>query len=333
MNLLILNIILLFFYSCSPQAPQPASLPVPIKEIGAVSKIKGTALINQQSLTLTSTLQEGDVIETGPKSFVQLKMNDQTIINLSAKTKIILKRYALNPEHREVNINLLIGKIKTHFRQKLIGPGSLQVTTKSTSFGVRGTEFITESSSLGKTKMILLEGKVVLAKKNEQEQIIKEIEVKPMEMVTIEESKPEAVIETKVISTEELSAVTNDEELNVNLENFKPEEIIEEPITETAPVIEQQVTEVLTNEKITNYLLSLEHSLKAFPSHSLNSALNKGEKNYRVPVIDENGSKSYVPVSEEFLSHLMTAKGNKVISVPPQSLDKAPERVPASLGL
>jgi hypothetical protein len=335
-------------------APTTQNIQPAILNIGKIIKVKGTVLRNNQVAKEGDLLSEGDTIETKERAFARMKMEDETVINLGQKSKINLKDYKLNdPDNRIVDINLIVGKVKTHFVKKLEGnKGSLKVSTKLASFGVRGTEFITENTASGKTKMLLLEGKVILTKKKKDSEEKQEIEIRPLEVVSFEEKTEEVI--TQTVSEEALVQTAEDEDLNIDIQQI--EESLKIDIEEEKAEVTPKSSSVKGDPNIRNFLFSLEHGSKALPLKqngkivyfdkmaqdklvrnkkgeviAIDPSLDKGEKMYRVPVIFENGDKAYVAVSEEYLKSVIKQSDRLGIQVFDQNRNNEyPARMPAS---
>ncbi|MFW5640148.1 MAG: FecR family protein [Thermodesulfobacteriota bacterium] len=95
-------------------------------------------------------LFKGDILVTGKKGKVSLKLNDGSILTLATETRLVLNESIYDPEESENRssfIGLGVGKIRC-WVQKLTGfrRSEFQVKTKTAIVGVRGSDFIVEAT-------------------------------------------------------------------------------------------------------------------------------------------------------------------------------------------
>jgi hypothetical protein len=143
----------------------------------------------------------------------------------------------------------------------------------------------------------------------------------------------------------------------MNTDIQKIEESIPLPVE---PKIEEAPKSTSTDAAVRNFLFSLEHGSKALPWKNkgkivyfndtlsqkglaknkkgeiviVDPSLDKGEKIYKVPVVDEKGKKLYVSVSEKYLHSLMSQTKDLGIKVIDHNNTEnySRQRLPASFG-
>jgi hypothetical protein len=155
--------------------------------IGKIYFCKGTFFINRIEEKcngkMNKEIYESDLIETDIRSFVKLKMVDETNIMLGPKSKFDIEEYSVvNKNEKNITISLIKGFLHTHFREK-VKKGKAIIKTRNASMGVRGTEFITEFDG-SKTRVFLFHGLVSVTsidKKND------DYLIKPNELVEIDD--------------------------------------------------------------------------------------------------------------------------------------------------
>ena len=116
---------------------------------GTVILAKGvvTATNSEQKsrvLAKGSGIEEGDVVNTGSKSFAVIRMLDNTKLTLKPDTTVAVGAFNVKEGEEEGCINLVKGGLRTV--TGLIGqrkPESFNVDTPIASIGIRGTDFIT----------------------------------------------------------------------------------------------------------------------------------------------------------------------------------------------
>ena len=134
--------------------------------IGTVVTLKGQALVKQLPLQKEDIISEGDIIVTGAKSFIRLKMNDKTMINIGPNSTLDLKTYRLNEGKRQNYLSLVKGKMRILVKEKAKSGEKIQIKVKQVSIGVRGTEIITnayEAAGSPSSDILLVKGKTTIS--------------------------------------------------------------------------------------------------------------------------------------------------------------------------
>ncbi len=164
---------------------------------GKAVSVEGRVLIRQERDVKTAAaaakqlvpgdlVKEGDVINTSSDGKAKLMLEDKTILDLGPSA--LFKVLKFNPNHggdRQVSVSMEYGTVRASVSKPLVRGGKFQIHTRSATMGVRGTEFIVQSSmgslaSMGKsagggkesgaakssapeTKVTVVQGKVEVA--------------------------------------------------------------------------------------------------------------------------------------------------------------------------
>ena len=140
--------------------------PMLAAEYGTFMVVKGIVKIESGGATsdakVSSKVQVGDTIISGNDSRAKIVMSDRNILNISPNTKMKIEKYTNSPGDKNVNLNLLEGKVRSKVEQKYDNKNSkFEVRTATAVAGVRGTEFVTSYSPITKvTEVITLKGQV-----------------------------------------------------------------------------------------------------------------------------------------------------------------------------
>lgn len=112
--------------------------------IGTVNVRHGGAA-GGEVLRPAMTISEGDVIETAANGKAKLLMNDKTILDINSSSTFRVDEYKGSGGERQVGLAVDNGKVRTAVSEPLTGKGKFIIKTKTTTMGVRGTEFIVAS--------------------------------------------------------------------------------------------------------------------------------------------------------------------------------------------
>ncbi len=128
-----------------------------------------------QPLTSGKTLQVGWTINTEADGKAKLLLTDRTVIDLTPSTEFKVDQFKQNGKdtlNREVSLAVKVGKIRSSVNSPVSDKGKFLIKTKSTTMGVRGTEFIVNSmiSNSGdkgvqnvNTQITVIHGKVAVS--------------------------------------------------------------------------------------------------------------------------------------------------------------------------
>jgi hypothetical protein len=114
---------------------------------GTVSYLVGTATRTaggkSEELKKGSTVFQDDVIETGDKARLELKLNDKSVIRLAPKSKTQLKAASFEggPDNRKFSASLALGNVWAKVTSAVGGDAKFEVETENAVAGVRGTTF------------------------------------------------------------------------------------------------------------------------------------------------------------------------------------------------
>lgn len=149
----------------------PVASKVIPKYLGEVILVKGNVTAKKRSgdrkvkLKMGTKVWPQDVVETKGRSFLKLLMVDDTYLTLGPKSLIDFKKFKFKEKtDRIMDVNLLRGKMRMHFRKKA-KEGDIRVQVGEVAMGVRGTEIMGNSfktkSGTRVSQVALLTGSVL----------------------------------------------------------------------------------------------------------------------------------------------------------------------------
>ncbi len=113
-----------------------------------------------------SKVYEGDTIVTGVDSRAKIVMSDRNVINVSPDTQLKIAQYQNNADSgkKNVELELVKGKVRNNVEQKYEGENSFQVKTPTAVAGVRGTQFVVGYNASSRvTSVVTFKGSVSLS--------------------------------------------------------------------------------------------------------------------------------------------------------------------------
>jgi hypothetical protein len=121
---------------------------------GNIAKFSGSVQITNQGQSkaheakLGEIVKEGDLIETGDKSLVEIRLDNNNAINMKPNSKLFIVKLAVNPATGEYEniFDLTIGKIKARI-EGLKGKSKFEVKTPLAICGARGTILYVDASA------------------------------------------------------------------------------------------------------------------------------------------------------------------------------------------
>lgn len=190
----------------------------------------------QRPIQIKDEVKDGDIIETGDKSYIIIQTNDGIIIRFEANTKVDIASIS-DFTKRELNLNK--GKILSSV-SKLKKGSEYKISTMTAVASVRGTEFLTEYSG-DKTIVAVGNGKVSVinsgTKKTEaldtgKSAVIANAEaaIKLRDINSIESLELSKISKTPMVENAEKKSV--DELKNLYKDNFADSEEINSRIGE-----------------------------------------------------------------------------------------------------
>ena len=135
-----------------------AAPPVPAGRTvaGEVVSINGVVFVREDGASSASAIRNvkagdvlyaGDVVNTSSTGSAKLLLKDKTVVDLGPSALLKLNKFSANGgSDREVDVSMAYGSIRTAVSQKLQGKGKIFVRTSVTTMGVRGTEFVVDST-------------------------------------------------------------------------------------------------------------------------------------------------------------------------------------------
>jgi hypothetical protein len=135
---------------------------------GSIIKLRGSAFKlvantgEQVILNKDSKVHSGDLIITSSKSFVKLKMTDDTSISIASNTTFKIKEFLHKGEKRKTIFNLVHGKYRAKINRKVKEGQEVTFGSRTVSVGVRGTEFFSNAYAVSNAPV----GDVALLKGN-----------------------------------------------------------------------------------------------------------------------------------------------------------------------
>lgn len=140
------------------------------EERAFVSFFAGTASIEREGkasipVKVQDQVKDGDIIETGDRSYVIIQTDDGIVIRFDSNTRVVFKSIS-DEKNRELNLDR--GKVVSSV-SKLKKESEYRVKTPTAVASVRGTEFLTEYDK-GKTVVAVGKGKVSVVKTATEEE-------------------------------------------------------------------------------------------------------------------------------------------------------------------
>lgn len=122
----------------------------------------------KQKVKVGDKVFPGDTVETATESRAKIVMSDRNVINISPETQLVIQKYENNGDEKNVEMNLLQGKVRNNVEQKYDGDkNKFMVKTPTAVAGVRGTQFFTSfDPGTQITSVVTLRGTVSLAPVN-----------------------------------------------------------------------------------------------------------------------------------------------------------------------
>lgn len=118
----------------------------------------------KQKVKVGDKVSPGDVVESAAESRAKTVMSDRNVINISPDTKLEIQKYENDGKNKNVEMNLLQGKVRNNVEQKYDGEkNKFLIKTPTAVAGVRGTQFFTSFDPATKiTAVVTLRGAVSL---------------------------------------------------------------------------------------------------------------------------------------------------------------------------
>jgi len=143
------------------------ALTAPAAEFGTFVLVKGQVKVEYQNgsvspAKVSAKIGVGDTIVTSEDSRAKIVVfGSRNIINILPNTKLKLQQIAQNKDTKNIELNLVDGKIRANVGDRFEGASKFEVRTTTAVAGVRGTQFIVSFSSANKiTEVVTIRGVV-----------------------------------------------------------------------------------------------------------------------------------------------------------------------------
>jgi len=120
--------------------------------VGMIKKTSGTVEIKRAKKILLAKegdlLENGDIVLTKSKSSVGIVFDDGTRVSLGEKAIFLIKKFKVEPDKKEYDVDLELKKGKAVFSSGKVGklsPKSVKFRIPTGIIGVRGTKFAVEA--------------------------------------------------------------------------------------------------------------------------------------------------------------------------------------------
>jgi hypothetical protein len=96
-----------------------------------------------ESLSMGSSLSEGDEVETRKRTRLELTLADGSVVRLGplSRAKLDTAAFGKTPQDRKVSARLLVGNVWANVAKAVGGESRFEVRTENAVAGVRGTTF------------------------------------------------------------------------------------------------------------------------------------------------------------------------------------------------
>lgn len=137
-------------------------------EFGTFMLVKGKVLILSDSgqsteAKVSSKIYVGETVVTNTDSRAKIIMSDRNVLNILPNTKMKIEKYSSAVGAKEVQLNLIEGKVRSNVGEKYDNKSSkFEIRTATAVAGVRGTEFITSYDPATRvTEVLTIHGQVI----------------------------------------------------------------------------------------------------------------------------------------------------------------------------
>ena len=124
----------------------------------------------ERVLGKNSKVYKKEEIRTEGKTFLKIRLIDQTIVTLGPKTRILVESFKFKTaKDRSYSIRVLRGKFRGYFRHKS-DPGKIKIKAQSYALGIRGTKALVNNNTVAGqqvVQMALLTGQAIMENESE----------------------------------------------------------------------------------------------------------------------------------------------------------------------
>ncbi len=138
---------------------------------GEVSFLEGTASRSPKAggkvaLSLKGAVEQGDLVETGPNSRLELALPDKSVVRLGPSSKLRLDEAAFAEDSRSFKATLVLGKAWAKVSSLFGSEKNFEVKTERAVAGVRGTIFRVDTDQSKAVLVRVYAGAVAVAGNN-----------------------------------------------------------------------------------------------------------------------------------------------------------------------
>ena len=152
LNAILLSLFLLTFISC-----EGGDLSIGGGAAGEIQYLEGIVTVNGQAADIGLEIQNGDVVVTGPDSFVEIKFGEYRVLNAGENTRLVLNAVEKTFELNNGAMAVVQSKARWLSRRK-----PWLVETPIVAASVRGTVFYIKVEKTDSVYFCLCNGKIHL---------------------------------------------------------------------------------------------------------------------------------------------------------------------------
>lgn len=142
-----------------------------------VTLLTGKAYLNREGgpkskpLKTNDVVLQGDTIQTGKNSRIEILLPDSSYIRFGENTKFLLEAASLNQKDRtrDISVRMLLGKVWAKASKLFSGRGRFAISTRTAVAGVRGTVYRMNVSEDSSAVVKVYYGEVLVSSKEQAE--------------------------------------------------------------------------------------------------------------------------------------------------------------------
>lgn len=126
-----------------------------------------TGVSQRKPLAVNDIVLQGDTIQTGKSSRIEIRLPDESYIRFGEKTKFFLEAASLNQKNRtrDISVRMLLGKVWAKASKLFSGRGRFAISTRTAVAGVRGTVYRMNVSEDNSAVVKVYYGEVLVSSK------------------------------------------------------------------------------------------------------------------------------------------------------------------------
>lgn len=120
-----------------------------VEKTGGAPEVLRSGTAEWTPIQAADSVSIGDQLRTREGASMSIRLNDDSVLTLSEKTVMAIDDRTLKPSGQNVSLfSLLLGKVRAVVSDRYKEPGSrFEVRTPTAVAGVRGTEFVAETTA------------------------------------------------------------------------------------------------------------------------------------------------------------------------------------------